>query len=181
MDYRQQGGNRIMYDTDKIYYSSIDTKRQFALDLYQKHGTTLLGSAVINEKLANLEKLTGLLHVQMTNMTMFSLCIDCGQSQSGGCCSYYMANETDAVLLLINMLLGIKVAPQREDLYECCYLGRQGCILKAKPLFCLNYNCQKILTGNDSAALKKLESASSAVLREQTVLEDIILRKIIRT
>jgi hypothetical protein len=43
-------------------------------------------------------------------------------------------------------------------------------------MFCLNYNCRHILTGNGAGDLQKLDKAASAVLREQTALEEILLR-----
>lgn len=167
-----------MIDINLLYYGSVENKRLHALDLFAEYGPSLFNTVKIREGLENLDKLTDELQNQMASMIMFSLCIDCGQSQTGGCCSYYMANETDSVLIVINLLLGIKVKPQRDDFYECCYLGHKGCILRVKPIFCLNYNCQKILRDNDTVTLKNLESAAANVLRQQIFVEELILRHI---
>ncbi|MCB2182037.1 MAG: hypothetical protein KQH63_08420 [Desulfobulbaceae bacterium] len=56
--------------------------------------------------------------------------------------------------------------------------GWPGCTLKVKPIFCLNYNCRHILTGNGAGDLKELDKAASAVLREQTALEEVLLKTI---
>ncbi|MBI4791936.1 MAG: hypothetical protein HY789_04200, partial [Deltaproteobacteria bacterium] len=74
--------------------------------------------------------------------------------------------------------LGVEVASQRDDTVECCFLGQEGCTLTVKPIFCLNYNCSHILTGNDSMVVKNLEKAAAAVLLAQTAVEKMLLERI---
>jgi hypothetical protein len=167
-----------MFTINELYFSHVEQKLSCAHQLHTHFGHKLLALPAVKEKLLQLEILSHALQQQMASMSMFSLCRACGEKAGGGCCSAYMANETDAVLLLINMLLGVTVASQRDDASECCYLGLQGCTLRVKPIFCLNYNCRHILTGNEAAVLQNLENAASAVLRAQTALEQIILGQI---
>jgi hypothetical protein len=89
-----------------------------------------------------------------------------------------MAGETDGILLLINMLMGVDVKPQRDDGRECCYLGPAGCILRIKPIFCLNYNCSGILQGMTREDLLLLEKAAANVLQKQVRLEAVITQKL---
>ncbi len=167
-----------MFTLDELFHSSVSTKRENANKAYKQFGTELAGQPEIKEKLSNLSTLSENLYQQMTSMIMFSLCTECAQKKEGGCCSIYMANETDSVLLLINLLLGVEVKPHRDDSFECCYLGEKGCSLKVKPMFCLNYNCNLIISGNKPKVLQNLETAASAVLREQYALEQILLVKL---
>ena len=169
-----------MITLDELFYGSVSRKRCQAHELFREMGPVLAEMPQVKEKLAGLRALSAALHRQMAAMTMFSLCAVCGRKKGGGCCSAYMANETDAVLLLINLLLGVEVRKQRDDSFECCYLGEQGCTLLVKPMFCLNYNCRQILTGNEPEVLAGLEKAASAVLREQYALEQILLAEITR-
>jgi len=164
---------------NEFYFSEVPQKLSCARRLYEHYGTDLLTLPGMKEKLHNLEVLSQALQLQMASMSMYSLCKACAEKAGGGCCSAYMANETDALLLLLNMLLGVEVTSQRDDSFECCYLGHQGCTLKVKPIFCLNYNCHHILTGNASAVVKNLEKAASAVLLYQTALEKILLKHIL--
>ncbi|MBI5556043.1 MAG: hypothetical protein HY885_00235 [Deltaproteobacteria bacterium] len=165
-----------MFTINELYFGRVEQKLSRAHQLHAHFGQKLLALPAVKEKLPQLETLSHALQRQMAAMSMFSLCRACGEKAGGGCCSAYMANETDAVLLLLNMLLGVTVASQRrDDSCECCYLGLQGCTLRVKPIFCLNYNCRHILTGNEASVLQNLETAASAVLRAQTALEEIIL------
>ncbi len=164
-----------MFSLDDLFYSSVEQKRRNAHRIFREMGPGTALLPEIKEKLADLVTLANVLKQQMASMTMFSLCAACGQKKNGGCCSAYMANETDAVLLLINLLLGVDVRKQRDDSFECCYLGDRGCILMVKPMFCLNYNCQQILTANPSQVILELEKAASAVLRKQYELEQVLL------
>ncbi len=168
-----------MFTLDELFHGSIRQKRRNAREVFEKIGDELARSAEIKEKLANLIALSESLYGQMASMNMFSLCVTCGRKKGGGCCSAYMANETDAVLLLINLLLGVEVRSRRDDDFECCYLGDKGCTLKIKPMFCLNYNCQAILTGNSPEVLVALEKAASAVLRGQYELEQLLLVRLL--
>ncbi|MEW6519445.1 MAG: hypothetical protein AB1461_08535 [Thermodesulfobacteriota bacterium] len=163
----------------ELYFSAVPQKLSCARRLYEQYGTDLLALPGMRDKLHHLEALSLALQGQMACMTMFSLCRACAEKAGGGCCSAYMANETDALLLLLNMLLGVEVTSQRNDSFECCYLGPQGCTLRVKPIFCLNYNCHHILTGNEAAVLKNLETAASAVLVMQTAVEKILLEHIL--
>ncbi|MCK9293442.1 MAG: hypothetical protein M0P70_00020 [Desulfobulbaceae bacterium] len=168
-----------MVTMKELYFSDVPEKLSCARRLNERHGPDLLTLPGMREKLHNLEVLSQALQRQMAGMAMFALCKACAEKVGGGCCSAYMANETDALLLLLNMLLGVEVASQRDDSFECCYLGPQGCTLRVKPIFCLNYNCHHILTGNTSAVVKNLEKAASAVLLDQTAVEKILLRHIL--
>lgn len=164
-----------MVTINELYFHEVPQKLSCARRLYEQCGTDLLTLPGMKDKLHNLEVLSQALQRQMASMSMFSLCKACAAKAGGGCCSAFMANETDAVLLLLNMLLGVAVTSQRDDSVECCFLGHQGCTLRVKPIFCLNYNCQHILIGNNSAVLKNLEKTASAVLLEQTAVEKILI------
>jgi len=164
---------------NELYFHEVPQKLSCARRLYEQCGTDLLTLPGMRDKLHNLEVLSQTLQRQMASMLMYTLCKACAEKAGGGCCSAYMANETDAVLLLLNMLLGVTVTSQRDDSFECCFLGPQGCTLRVKPIFCLNYNCHHILTGNNSAVLKNLEKAASAVLLEQTAVEKILIEHIL--
>jgi len=78
--------------------------------------------------------------------------------------------------LLMNMLAGVEVSIQQEEMVECCFLGVAGCILTMKPMFCLNYNCSHIKGKEEGASLHLLlEQRTCDLLRKQAVLEEILL------
>ncbi|MEN8188834.1 MAG: hypothetical protein ABFS19_03230, partial [Thermodesulfobacteriota bacterium] len=119
------------------------------------------------ELLAREKELTS----QMRSMEMHHTCSHCGSRPGGGCCSLYMAGETDVIQLLMNMMAGVTVEMVNRDGVECCYLGGQGCILPLKPMFCLNYNCEQIQQQSGLEELDRLDQLSGALLQAQHELE----------
>lgn len=168
-----------MFTIDDLYFSNVPRKLACARSIYEKTGATLLDMPGMREKLSHITLLASRLQEQMAAMGMFSLCTACGEKNGGGCCSAFMANETDAVQLLLNLLLGIEIKPQRDDLLECCYLGSRGCIFRVKPIFCLNYNCHHILKNAEKKIIRDLELCASAVLQEQTIVENLLLEQVV--
>ena len=167
-----------MLNRNQLYFSTVATKIDLAHALYAQHGKTLLADTTIIGQLAGLTGLSLALNDKMTALEMGKHCTQCGNRANGGCCSAFMANETDAVLLLINLLQGHTVARQRQDEVECLFLNSEtGCTLSPKPMFCLNYNCRHILA-QDPALLASLATATGDILRGQTELEESILRRI---
>ncbi|MFW5906056.1 MAG: hypothetical protein ACOCTJ_00620, partial [Desulfobia sp.] len=62
---------------------------------------------------------------------------------------------------------------------ECVYLGDNGCIFKAKPMFCLNYNCSAIYEINPGTEIAEMEEAAGNVLRQQYKVEQHLLRYLV--
>lgn len=104
------------------------------------------------------------------------LCTVCAaESASGGCCSLFMADESDAMLLLANLLAGHKVEVQREDGLECPFLGTSGCSLRFKPIFCLNYLCKRIRQTITVEEQHRLDMASGLLLQGQCRIEELLV------
>ncbi|MCL2458845.1 MAG: hypothetical protein FWF31_08390 [Desulfobulbus sp.] len=112
---------------------------------------------------------------QMEAMGLGRLCSRCAAQPGGGCCGASMADNTDAIQILINLLLGVQVAMQPENEEDCCFLGPAGCLFPAKPIFCLNYNCTHILTGADPADMATLYLRSAQVLNRQIRIDGMLL------
>lgn len=159
-----------------LYFSDVRLKMDLAHRLFAFHGGAFAVREEVRQVKARLRDRARLLSDQMAIIGLFTLCTDCAGRPGGGCCSMEMANETDAVLLFMNLLLGQDVAFQRDDGFECFFLGVSGCTLLVKPIFCLNYNCHWILTGNSALDLHKLGRATAALHQEQLLLEDLANR-----
>ena len=167
-----------MLNRDHIFFGTVATKITLAHDLHNQHRETLLADASISSQLLRLTDLSRALSKEMSALDMGACCSQCASRANGGCCSSYMANETDAILLLINLLQGQEVARQREEDSECLFLNSEsGCTLSPKPMFCLNYNCRHILA-QDPTLLASLASATGDILRGQTDLEASILARL---
>lgn len=163
---------------NNLYADDVSTKIANAQTLFNCYGDWLRSDGRAAAVLKTIRQRADNLQEVMVALGMPRFCTACGARPEGGCCSAEMANETDAILILMNMLLGQEVARQREDGLECMFLGSRGCSLFLKPIFCLNYNCTKIKHGLSPAELSKLERASARLLQEQLVMEGLILAAI---
>lgn len=163
----------------KGIFGSVDSRLQFARKLHQDCRSQILSKAKIPSALILLERTAEALSSHMANMRMAEICIRCSEQESGGCCSLYMAGETDAIQLLMNMLVGVDVRPVRDDGAECCYLGNSGCIFVFKPFFCLNYNCREVIEPGGEKNRLVLEKLTGRVLVQQHELEKLLIAEIV--
>ena len=131
--------------------------------------------------LAELREQADALAAHMRSLDFGTLCAACASRPDGGCCSAYMADNVDAVLLLINLLLGGDVRPVGTDPAGCRFLGERGCVFLIKPIFCLNYNCRAILDTTPTAGLAELFHRAAAVLSQQTRVEELLLAHLEQT
>ena len=115
----------------------------------------------------------------MRSMGMFELCAECGGQLAGGCCSAKMANETESMLVLINLSAGLEVSRKRDDEDECCFLGPKGCSLKFKPIYCLNYLCRQIYTDSSSEQIARIQGATAECLNQLVVVEELLQRELL--
>ena len=160
-----------------FYSGSINDKLRIARTIFQQHGQRLLQDQTIVEELRGLQQEEDALGRQMQEMDMGRRCSSCAARPDGGCCSSYMAGNTDAILLLINLLLGVQIEPYNNG-DECCYLGPQGCTFIIKPIFCLNYNCSHIKKAASKKEMATLEIRTGALLSRQISLEGLLLPKL---
>ncbi len=167
------------FDLQTYYSGTVAEKLTVARTLYTRHAVRLTASSpLFREELNLLQHRAFALGDHMQSMDLGSLCSLCATRDNGGCCSAYMANNTDALLLLINLLLGIQVQSRNTEDENCCFLGELGCLFLVKPIFCLNYNCKSILDSAETANLGNLYQLAGAVLSQQTHVETRLLNAI---
>ncbi len=162
-------------DLATYYSGSVREKLCTARRLYQQHGPRLLRNQDVARSLQVLRHKEAALDQQMQAMHMGDRCRACAARIGGGCCSSYMAGNTDAVVLLINLLLGVAIEPI-DNGDECCYLGPGGCMFTIKPIFCLNYNCSHIHQAATKEEMEALDMRAGALLSEQVELEKLLLQ-----
>jgi hypothetical protein len=170
-----------MYTPDHFhtwYDGSPAEKLSQAQALFDRLGREGLIDALLTGELDLLRADCQRLADQMEDMALGRLCSRCATQPGGGCCSAYMAGNTDSLLILINLLLEIKIHQRQPPDADCCFLGPNGCLFMAKPIFCLNYNCSHIQNGTDSATLARLEQRAAAVLSRQTRIETLLLDRL---
>jgi len=164
-----------MFTIQEFYSTPLTVKLSIARQLYQKQASILMTDPSMQEGLTTMRERESHLRNHMQSMAMHVHCIACADKEGGGCCSEYMSNENDVVQLLLNLLAGVIVEIQRDDGFECPLLGPSGCILKFKPMFCLNYNCRQIVHSVSSSEMESLHRLTGDLLQEQYRLEQLVL------
>lgn len=163
------------YPLEQLYYGSVEARLETGKELFCTFGDVITGKTEFQQHLRQLKNHAADLSHHMAVMNLGPLCCRCASQSSGGCCSLFMAGETDALQILMNLLAGVDVRPVRADGKECVYLGDRGCIFLFKPMFCLNYNCTHIHEGAEPAHIRELERLSGVLLTKQYVLEHFLL------
>jgi hypothetical protein len=158
-----------------FYSGDVVSKLSVVRELYSRYGEALHQQLDIMTQLSAVVEDERALRDQMGAMGMGATCTHCASRPGGGCCSRYMSGENDVLQLLMNLLAGVQVVIQEDDLGECCFLGITGCILTLKPMFCLNYNCSHIKGKADMENLRLLEQRTGLLLTRQAVLEQMLL------
>jgi hypothetical protein len=161
-----------------FYSGSPAEKLAAARTLFAELAGRLTASKLLTEELERLRSHTQALDRHMEAMDLGQLCGGCAANPGGSCCSAYMAGNTDAIQILINLLLGVNVGQQQDSRENCCFLGPQGCLFLVKPIFCLNYNCTHILDSAEPKSLDMLYQRAAAVLSQQTRIEFLLLEEL---
>lgn len=164
----------------QLFTVPVADKQHFAEALHQKYGADFLGQDDLRADLELLQNFAQLVNRHMAKLELGKMCVRCAAGSGGGCCSLFMAGETDAVQMLMNMLVGVPVSQVRDDGRECCYLGEKGCLFTFKPIFCLNYNCKSIRDGVSSENVTELERLTGQLLGKQYEVEKKLLELISR-
>jgi hypothetical protein len=136
---------------------TIEEKIDEAQDLYETWGEKLLGDAGLKDLIAELQQKASASGKASVQLGIFEACKRCEEDEGGSCCGSGIESRYTSYLLLINLLLGGTLPSERLYPNGCHFLGRGGCILKARDILCINYLCariQKLLPHSDLLALQ---------------------------
>jgi len=124
-----------------------------ATALYDAYGTILREDRTVQELLENYRKAIAATCQAMAEEGVLNACAQCAQSPSGSCCFQGVEDWYDAVLLLINLLLDVPLPSGREIPEACFFVGENGCKLRGRYAFCVNFLCPKLTEATKSAKL----------------------------
>jgi len=163
-----------------LYGGTVESRLTASQALFARLAAQLRSDSTFMVRLDLLTHHARAVTTHMAAMHLGPLCTRCSSEAGGGCCSLFMAGETDALQMLMNLLAGIDVRPVRNDGLECCFLGETGCIFLFKPMFCLNYNCTHIHQAATPEQMQELERLAGTLLTGQYELEQFLLARIRR-
>ena len=161
----------------QIYNGTIRTRLNFGRSLHTALSPRLMQDWTFTGAFDTLRQAADRLSQNMATTGMGGQCAACSAHNPGGCCSLEMAGETDALQMLMNMLAGVEIEVAEDKGGACCFLGREGCIFTFKPMFCLNYNCDRIIT-HIGPARPALELLAGRLLGNQYEVEKLLLARI---
>jgi hypothetical protein len=150
----------------------VEQKIAWAQDLYQEFEDKILQSRTISHLLDRLKKAISISGEQMTMSGIVNLCMECDRDEGGSCCGSGLENRYDGWLLLINLLLKVKLPKDSSDPKSCFFLGKAGCLLKARHVICVNYVCKKITDQIDHRQLAALREKEGEELETLFLLHE---------
>ena len=160
--------------------SSIYERIEQAHNLLETCGSSLIENPHIHALLRKLRDCIENTNRSMVTLGVVAECKDCEEKEGGSCCGSGIENKYDAVLLLINLLLGFSLENQEPSKNSCSFLGKKGCTLTARHVLCVNYICQKLQKKLTREELIALQTCAGEELDTLFFLHEAI-KKHIRT
>ncbi|MFH1999896.1 MAG: hypothetical protein ABIK28_09455 [Planctomycetota bacterium] len=145
--------------------SSIDDKIFWAEETARNVGEPLSADPRIDPLLATLRELTADIMVLMRETGLVEICRHCEEDEGGSCCGRGIENRYDAVLLLINLMLGMQLRKAPINKSSCRFLGEQGCSLLARIVICISYVCDSITLNIPVERLSGLREKEGELLK----------------
>ena len=145
-----------------------------ANEFYVRFGETMLADARIMELLEKYRNAIAETQEKMKQSGVVRTCTICAVEEKGGCCFNGVEEWYDALLLFINLLMGVRLPDSREIPKGCLFVGENGCRLIARFHFCINYLCHKLKDRLDPSQRKKLMAVAGREILCGIELENTI-------
>ena len=158
----------------------IESKVAWAKQGVREFGKRLEADAEIRELLSRLKEAIRDTRRRMVAAGVMEACRKCEEEEGGSCCGAGIENRYDAVMLLINALLGKKLPEVRSLPGSCFFLGKEGCMLDARHVLCVNYICEQAVGQCDPDQLKALRNVEGEELMLIQALHDRV-KKVLAT
>jgi hypothetical protein len=125
-----------------------------ARDLFTEFGEGLTGDRTLTALLDRYEAAIGRTKKWMRDREVVAACSACAGERPGSCCFQGVEEWYDAVMLLVNLLLGVELDGPPELPDHCRFVGENGCRLSARHAFCVNYLCPSLQSALGPASVK---------------------------
>lgn len=157
-------------------FSSISEKIERARELFGRHREALKNEEYIRGLMEELEGAIVGTWKMMREKGIVDACCRCDTEEGGSCCGRGIEDKFDALLLLMNLALGVSLPDARERADSCFFLKEDGCSLKVRLVLCVDYLCPKILGWLPHRDLVELQEVSGVELTAGFRLYDAIKR-----
>jgi hypothetical protein len=156
---------------------SVHEKIEQAHNLLETCGRSLIEDPHIHALLRKLRNCIESTNQSMVTLGVVAECKNCEEREGGSCCGSGIENKYDAVLLLINLLLGGSLENPEPSKDSCSFLGKKGCTLTARHVLCVNYICQKLQKKLTREELIAVQTCAGEELDTLFLLHEAIKKK----
>jgi hypothetical protein len=162
-----------MIDTDTVV-----REVRLAYYLYEIFGHALLQDETVQTLLVQLDQNIEATQKEMVAVGVIKECADCAVNGEGTCCGKRTGFKYDSVILLVNLLLGKTIPLHSQDPQACYFLTREGCILRARHVICVNFLCPRLHKNIQHGMLVQLQEVAGEELDTLFLVEEYIKKKI---
>lgn len=160
------------------FFYNINDQIKRAEKLYSLYGNDILRDKKCASLLEELNTAIEDSRKLMKELGVVGSCSACAGEKPGGCCYFGIESCYTDMLLLINMMLGVKIPGQRKLVKNCLFVGEQGCRLKARFKTCIHHLCPQIKDSLKEYDLFRLRATASheinTGLRTESAIRDMI-------
>jgi hypothetical protein len=149
-----------------------------ASHLHNTLGRDLLQDTTFLRLLKKLDQNIEATREEMQTTGVLSECADCALHGEGTCCGLRTGYKCDSILLFINLLLGRSVSDQPKDPQKCFFLTDKGCSLRARPVICVNFVCNRLRDKIPHEQLVRLQEIAGAELDMLFATEEYIKKMV---
>jgi hypothetical protein len=125
-----------------IFNIKEETKR--AKELFRLYGNDIQNdfglSCLLNEYMTLIENSWNM----MKRLGVINICSECAGKKTGGCCHFGIETCYSDIILLMNLLMGVKIPENRRYENNLLFAEEYGCQLKARFKTCIYHLCPLI-------------------------------------
>lgn len=133
-----------------------------ALLLYDRFGSMCLADANLAARMQRYRETIDRTDTAMLEWGVVAACGACAV-RTGSCCFEGMDESYGFLSLYTNLLLGSAIPESADFPQSCRFIGKNGCRLRARHSFCLNYFCPDLQAILGKRRLERLH----AIIGEQ--------------
>ena len=163
---------------DRATSPAIQDKIEQAHNLLETCGSSLIEDPSIHALLRKLRDSIENTYQIMLSLGVVAECKNCEEKEGGSCCGAGIENKYDAVLLMINLVLGGSLQNLEPDGNSCYFLGKNGCKLIARHVLCVNYICEKLQKKLTRKELIALQTSAGEELETLFLLHEAIKKRL---
>ncbi len=113
----------------------------------------------------------------MREIGVTSICRECAK-ETGSCCKEWVEDEVDEIMILMNILMGVKIPEKRYKDGFCYFLSENGCVLKVRPVICVSFLCERITKKIGLEKERELQEIAGKELELGFIVREKILKMV---